>query len=42
MHHETKGNMSMDQSKPVVQQATMVLSHVVDEVPVLYVADGTL
>ena len=29
----------MDQSKPVVQQATMLLSHADDEVPVLYVAD---
>jgi hypothetical protein len=31
----------MDQSKQVVQQATMLRSHVDDEVPVLYVADGT-
>ena len=32
----------MDQSKPVVQQATMLLSHVEYEVPVLYMADGTV
>jgi hypothetical protein len=31
----------MDQSKPVVQQATMLLPHVDDEMPVLHVADGT-
>ena len=31
----------MDQSKLVVQQATMLLSRVDDDMPVLYVADGT-
>ena len=31
----------MDQSKQVVQQATMLLPHVDDEMPVLYVADAT-
>jgi len=32
--------MTIDQSKQDVQQATMLLSHVDDEVPVLYLADG--
>ena len=41
MHHYTERSMAIDQSKQDVQQATMLLSHVEYEAPVLYLADGT-
>jgi hypothetical protein len=41
MDHYTERSMTIDQSKQVVQHASMLLSHVEYEVPVLYLADGT-